>query len=267
MLELHEFEQVTQIRLSRELDNKALYWVAAYLVDGLLIDTGCLYTSKELTSYLSTKNIRKVINTHFHEDHIGGNKDIMAEFGVEIYAYPDSIPFIAGRPVLYPYQEIVWGYPEPTDVKPIPDIITTDKYSFRVIETPGHCVGHVALMELSKGWCFSGDIFAREDIKCIRPEENISDLISSMRRILSLAGDRLVLFTSVGKIAEDGRKALSVCIDYLIGKADRVKKMARDNHSVDEMVNMVFGGEHSFYQLTGGQYSSKNLIRSLLDTK
>jgi glyoxylase-like metal-dependent hydrolase (beta-lactamase superfamily II) len=267
MIEIHEFEQVTQIRLSRELDGKALYWVAVYLVDGMLIDTGCHYTSEELLSYLYTKKIKKVINTHFHEDHIGGNMDIMTKLGVDIYAHPGSIPFIAKKPKLYPYQEIVWGYPEPTEVEPIPDIVTTDTHSFRVIETPGHCPGHVALMELSKGWCFSGDIFSRENIKCIRPEENISDLVSSMRRILSLAGDRLVLFTSVGKIIEDGRKALSACIDYLVDQANTVKKLMRDNHGIDEILKIVFGGEHRFYQLTNGQYSSKYLIQSLLDMK
>jgi glyoxylase-like metal-dependent hydrolase (beta-lactamase superfamily II) len=267
MIEIREFEQVIQIRLSRELEGNALYWVAAYLVDGLLIDTGCRYTSGELASYLSTKNISRVVNTHFHEDHVGGNKDIMTKFGVDIYAHPDSIPFIARTPMLYPYQEVVWGHPEPTDVKPIPEIITTDKYSFRVIETPGHCAGHVALMELSKGWCFSGDIFARENIKCIRPEEDIGKLISSMRRILATAGGRLVLFTSVGKIVEDGRRALSSCIDYLTDMAGKVKKMALDNHSVDEIVNMLFGGEHPFFNLTDGQYTSHNLIRSLLEMK
>jgi len=43
--------------------------------------------------------------------------------------------------------------------------------------------------------------------------------------------------------------------------------MALDNHSVDEIVNMLFGGEHPFFNLTDGQYTSHNLIRSLLEMK
>ena len=71
MLEINEFEEITQIKLSRELNGKPLYRVAAYLVDGLLIDTGCSYTSAELVSLLRDKKITQVINTHFHEVHVG----------------------------------------------------------------------------------------------------------------------------------------------------------------------------------------------------
>lgn len=68
MIEIGAFEEITQIRMSREIGGKPVYWVAAYLVDGLLIDTGCSYTAREL----------------------------------------------------------VWGYPEPTEVLPIPPVVRTD---------------------------------------------------------------------------------------------------------------------------------------------
>jgi hypothetical protein len=43
MLKTAEFEGVTQITMGREIEDfggQVLYWVSAYLVDGLLIDTG-----------------------------------------------------------------------------------------------------------------------------------------------------------------------------------------------------------------------------------
>jgi glyoxylase-like metal-dependent hydrolase (beta-lactamase superfamily II) len=264
MIQTRQFEQVTQISMSRVLDGKPLYWVAAYLVDGLLVDTGCHFTSGELLEYLRDKNVKQAVNTHFHEDHVGGNRAIMDGLGIDIYAHPGSIPLIAERPRLFPYQEFVWGYPEPTQVKPTPGTIRTDSFSFRVVETPGHSVGHVALMELSKGWCFSGDIFAREQVKFIRPEENVSGLVNSMRKILSLAGDRLVLFTSVGKIVEEGCGALSACIEHLAGLAEKVQHLSREGRTADEILDLVFGGEHNFAQITNGQYTSMNLVKSLL---
>jgi len=39
--------------------------------------------------------------------------------------------------------------------------------------------------------------------------------IQSMKRLLDFKTERLVLFTSVGKIIEDGRAALEGCIAYL----------------------------------------------------
>jgi hypothetical protein len=47
MLETTSFEEITQIRMSREIGGKPIYWVAAYLIGGLLIDTGCSYTDGE----------------------------------------------------------------------------------------------------------------------------------------------------------------------------------------------------------------------------
>jgi glyoxylase-like metal-dependent hydrolase (beta-lactamase superfamily II) len=92
MLEATHFEEVTQIRMSRELEGKAVYWVAAHLVDGLLVDTGCSHTSGELAAFLEGKGVRQAVNTHYHEDHTGGNRDIMERMGVEVFAHPASIP-------------------------------------------------------------------------------------------------------------------------------------------------------------------------------
>jgi glyoxylase-like metal-dependent hydrolase (beta-lactamase superfamily II) len=87
MLEIRQFEDVTQIRMSREVDVKPLYWVAAYLVDGLLIDTGCSFTAGELVDYLEKCPPDLAVNTHYHEDHIGANRRIQMRFGINIYTH------------------------------------------------------------------------------------------------------------------------------------------------------------------------------------
>ena len=265
MIEATHYEEVTQIRMSRELDGKPVYWVAAYLVDGLLVDTGCSHTAGELADFLEGKDLGLVVNTHYHEDHVGANHEIMGRFGVDIYAHPLSIPLIAERLELYPYQELVWGYPVPTAVSPVPHMVRTEHHTFQVVETPGHSADHICLFEPSRGWCFSGDLFARENPKFIRPEENIGEIIRSMRNVMELPTERLVLFTSVGKIVEDGRKALSQCIDYLMDLAARVQGFSRAGMTADEIMQREFGGEHAFAEITNGQFSTRNLVRSLLD--
>lgn len=264
MIEVGQFEDVTQIRMSRVIDGVPIYWVSAYLIDGLLIDTGCDYTAEELASYLEDRQPDMVVNTHFHEDHIGSNHLIQERFNVDIYAHIDSIPLIGKKAFLYPYQETVWGYPVPTQVQPIPAVIKTEHFTFEVIETPGHSVGHVALLEKKKGWCFSGDIFSRETLKFIRPEEDMDETIQSMKRLLDFNTERLVLFTSVGKIIEDGRTALDGCIQYLENLAMKVKNLKNKGHTIEEIIQNIFGGEHTFAQLTNGQYTTENLVRSVL---
>lgn len=266
MLDTSSYEQVTQIRMSRELDGKPVYWVAAYLVDGLLIDTGCSHTAKELADFLEGREPELALNTHYHEDHMGGNRDLMDRYGLDILAHPDSVPLIAQRSDLYPYQEIAWGYPVPTLVKPCPPRLKTGHFTFDVIDTPGHCAGHICPVELSRGWCFTGDLFARENPKFIRPEENIGEIIRSMRRVIELPAERLVLFTAVGKIIEDGRNALERCIRYLSDLAARVKGMHQAGSDPDNIVKNLFGGEHPFSGITNGQFSTHNLVRALLET-
>jgi hydroxyacylglutathione hydrolase len=73
MLQEKRAGAVTQIMMGREIDGAVYYWTAAYLVDDLLIDTGCFYTAPELMAYLQDQEISQVVNTHHHEDHIGGN--------------------------------------------------------------------------------------------------------------------------------------------------------------------------------------------------
>jgi len=264
MLEIREYEDIIQIRMSREWEGKALYWVAAYLVDGLLIDTGCAHTAAELVDFLADKKLSMVVNTHSHEDHVGGNALIQQSFSVPVHAAPASLPTIAGNPFLYPYQEFVWGRPAPSQALPIPAVIATPRYSFDVMATPGHADGHVVLLEKNRGWCFSGDIFARENPKFIRPEEDMGETCLSLEKILAVAPDKLVLFTSVGRIVENGRAALEENIRYLRELARKARVLQQQGSSEPEIVTELFGGEHLFAQMTDGQYTTANLIRSVL---
>ena len=264
MIEIIEYADVTQIKLSRELDGKPLYWVAAYLVDGLLIDTGCDYTAAELAAFLKGKKLDIVVNTHFHEDHVGGNALIQKQFQASIYAPPESIPIIGQKPFLYPYQEMVWGYPAPSTAKRIPPFIRTDHHTFEVLATPGHSAGHIVLLEKERGWCFSGDIFARENPKFIRPEEDMGETIRSLEKILAATPSQIILFTSVGRIVEKGREALEANIRYLRELAAKAQGLHKQGRSVEEIIQDIFGGEHLFAQMTDGQYTTENLIRSAL---
>lgn len=264
MIETAEFENVTQIRMSREMGGVPVYWVSSYLVDGLLIDTGCSHTADELNIFLYGMDVTQIVNTHFHEDHVGGNRVIAATHHAPIYAHAESMPLIRERQPLCPYQELIWGYPVPSDTRQASDVIRTDHYTFDVVETPGHSVGHIALVERSRGWCFSGDLFTRVDLKVLRPEEDMSETIKSMERLISCDSARLVLFTSVGKIVETGREALTATIGYVHTLARRSKELSSQGYDIDGIVTEIFGGEHRFAELTNGQYTSANLVREVL---
>jgi glyoxylase-like metal-dependent hydrolase (beta-lactamase superfamily II) len=264
MLEINLFEEVTQIKMSREVEGEPVYWVAAYLVDGLLIDTGCAYTTEEFIIWLEGQEVHQVVNTHWHEDHIGANRLIQERLGVEIYAHRDSVPLIGRVPELHPYQEFVWGYPEPSRVSVLGDSVDTHRCHFDVLETEGHCGGHVSLLEPVQGWCFSGDIFVNERPKVIREDENVRELIATMKELARLPAERLVLLTSMGEIIPRGREALRSCVGYLENLAQRAAELERAGTPMREIIKELLGRESSLAELTAGHFSSLNLIRGLL---
>ncbi len=264
MIEINHFEEVTQIKMSQTMNGQPLYWAAAYLVDGLLIDTGPKHTAEELVEFLKGENVKFAVNTHHHEDHIGANHLLQQRLGIEIFAHPEAIPLINQVPKLLPYQETVWGYPEPTQVSHLPENIETDHFHFEILETPGHSVGHIALLEPKKGWCFSGDLFVTEKPKAFRPHEDIAETIKSMKKLVELQTDRLVLFTALGRIVQDGRKALETCIEYLQDLSQKTKYLAKKGLSITAIREELIGEDTSLAPLTDGDFSAENLIKSIL---
>lgn len=264
MLETSQFEEVTRIKMSLEVEGKPMYWVASYLVDGLLIDTGCPHTAGELADFLEGRRLDLVVNTHYHEDHVGANRLIAERFATPMFAHRGSVPRIGEVPELRPYQEYVWGCPEPCTVGALGDAVETENHRFEVIETGGHSEGHVALVEMEKGWCFSGDIFIAEKPKVIRADEDARGLIRSLRRLAALPTGRLALFTSMGEIVTDGRRALLSCADYFEGIGAQARELAEEGLAVEEIRERIFGDGSSLAALTGGHFSSDNLIASLL---
>ncbi|WXG39230.1 MAG: MBL fold metallo-hydrolase [Candidatus Freyarchaeum deiterrae] len=267
MIEINHFEEVTQIKLSQEMNGKPLYWAAVYLVDGLQIDTGPEHTAEELVNFLKGQNVKFAVNTHHHEDYIGANHLLQQRLGIQIYAHPKAVPLINQVPKLLQYQEMVWGYPEPTKVLPSPDKIDTEHFHFNIVETPGHSAGHIAVVEQEKGWCFTGDLFVTEKPKAFRPQEDILEIIRSMRKLVELPTDRLILFTGIGRIVDNGRAALRSCADYLEDLSRKIKNLAKKGLSVTAIREQLIGEDSSLAPLTEGDFSAENLIRSVLRSK
>ena len=167
MIATQEFEEVLQIKLCRYTEFIPAATVSAYLVDGLLIDSGPAHTAEELADFLRDRKVKTVVNTHFHEDHISANQFLQERYGVEIFAPPLSVDKINKPANLYPYQEEVWGYPIPSQVKPLGRVISTEKFSLEVIPTPGHDRDHVCLFEPNHRWLFSGDLYVGTKTRCL----------------------------------------------------------------------------------------------------
>ena len=276
MKEFHRFGDITQIKMGRDVPEgthwpegqPVLYWTAAYLVDGLLIDTGCRHTAKELADFLEGQYLKLAVNTHYHEDHVGGNAVLRDRFGIEVLASPETIEMIDLAPDWKPYREFIWGSPEPCPIGVLPECVETERYSFRVIATPGHCKGHVSLVEPTRGWCFSGDLIASTEPRVVGFEEDIDGTVASMQRILDLGIEGLALYGSAfGKVFENGCEALRLCIDYLQDLSVKVARLQKRGLPATEIRDELLGRESTLAELSDGDASSLNLIRAIMKSR
>lgn len=262
MLEAVQFEEVTQVKLSR-YQLKPPFCASVYLVDGLLVDTGPSHTASELVGFLSDKPPRLVVNTHHHEDHVGANHLLKKEFGVEIMAHPLAIDKIKSEARLYPYQEDVWGYPTPSEAKPIGDSVDTEHLHFMVIHTPGHDRDHICLFEPGHGWLFSGDLFVTTQPRVARPQEDSWQIIADLKTVRELC-PRVMFTTPREDIITDPVALLDRTIDYLEKLGEEVVRLHRQGCPPEEIRQRIFGEESALAAPTQLQFSSLNLIKSFL---
>ncbi len=264
MIKHNRYGEIDQLLMGREMNGTVLYWTAAYLVEGLLIDTGCAHTAAELCQFLGEKELAQAVNTHHHEDHIGANLALQQQRELQIYAHPLAVPLIKGRLPLRQYQEMVWGYPEPSLVLPVSETIATRSHSFQVLETPGHTPDHISLFEPERGWCFSGDLFVSEDQKALRSDEDIDGIIKSLKKLLLLPVKELTLFTSIGRVFTGGKGSIRRYLEYLEDLRGQIERLADRSLDSSEIRDRIFGRETRLAELTGGHFSVLNLVEQLM---
>jgi len=269
MIQIEKYGETTQFKMGREYEGRVIYWVAAYLVDGLLIDTGCSYTAEELLKTIEDKPVQQAYITHYHEDHIGGCALLQEKLNLNVWASPKSLPLIENPPPFYPYQEIAWGYPAAADIKAFSGSeLKTEHYTFQVIQTPGHSPDHTVLIEPDQGWCFTGDLFVAEKIKVLRADENSKEIMESLQKILAYGVNpnrELTLFTALGKVVPRGREAINNFLDYLDDiKIEAERLLSEEGLNMEEIAGRLFGGESTLTSLTDNHLSCKNLLESLL---
>jgi glyoxylase-like metal-dependent hydrolase (beta-lactamase superfamily II) len=265
MINIERLGEITKFRLARTLFGRGLYFTAAYLVDGLVIDTGCAYTVLELMEALKESRVHTVVNTHSHEDHVAGNRALQEQFGAQILAHPDALPVLAHPRDIYlrPYQRVMWGYPEPSAAEPVPEFVETERYRFQVIHTPGHSPDHICLFEPHQGWLFSGDAYVGGRDRALRLDYNVWQIIDSLKKLAGL--DPQVIFAGSGSVRNDAREELASKIQYLEETGERVLSLHRKGYSKRRIRLEVLGRELPIAIYTLGNFSGKNLVRSYIE--
>lgn len=267
MIHVEQHGSVTVIRMARALFGRPLYWSAAYYLDGLLIDAGPLCTAPELVRVLDKVPVEQIAITHSHEDHIGGIDALLARYpNARVFASRQALPAIENPDLLgmQRYRRLVWGKPRPYagahSLDEVDDVIRTQQFTLRAVETPGHSRDHVSYFEPTFRWLFCGDAFIGGRDVAWAPEFDMFAMVSSLRTLATLRPERL--FPGSGTVRRTPLPDLLGKIGDLIRLAAEVDRLDAGGHSDSEIVQMLFGGEPRLRLWTLNHFSAANLVHA-----
>jgi glyoxylase-like metal-dependent hydrolase (beta-lactamase superfamily II) len=262
MLRTETHGPITRIIMAKAVAGRAIYKVSAFLIGDTLIDSGCPVTARELVDWCRERDVRRVVNTHYHEDHTGGNALLARELGVEVFAPPKSIPILAHFYRLPLYRRFTWGQPADYEPRPLAAECVVGGYVFKVVPTPGHADDHVCLFQPEKGWLFSGDLYISERAHYLRKVEDAWCILASLSKVLALS-PRLLACSHAGFLV-DAPGALRAKIHYWESLARRAGELRRQGLGLRAVTRRLIGAEGFLTWFSAGDFSKINLIRSLL---
>jgi len=146
----------------------------AYIVENKKTKSACVIDPSEaapIISFLNTNklNLKYILNTHHHADHIGGNLELKKKFNSQILGFEKDKNRIPGIDILLKNKEI-WNF-EGSDVL--------------VEHVPGHTSGHIFYYFKNEESVFTGDTLF--SFGCGRLfEGSYLEMINSLKKIKSL---------------------------------------------------------------------------------
>ena len=159
-----------------------LYQTNTYLLiegnNAVVIDPG--YESDTILDALEGRDLKAILLTHGHFDHVGAVKELVAETGCDVYIHAAdlNLPSMITAGQLY----YTHTYAEGDHIRPIPGAELT------VLHTPGHTPGSVCL--LWKDQMFSGDtLFEGSCGRIDLPGGDPRQMLESLSRLCRLQAD------------------------------------------------------------------------------
>ena len=152
----------------------------------------------ELVSFVESKGLKPscIMLTHAHFDHTYGVADLARTYGIPVYmdrkeafTIENTNPYVCGAYGL--------PLPEAFEAQDFPGgaAVRVGSLLFEVLETPGHSVGGVCLLERGEKVLFSGDtLFAGAIGRTDHPGGDYDLLMKSIfTQLMALDGDTVVI--------------------------------------------------------------------------
>ena len=172
--------------------------------EGVLIDAGNSSDEElqQIVDFTKQESIqlKKLLNTHGHIDHIVGNKAIIEHFGLKLYAHKAGLVFYETASQYGSSLGItIEDAPKPDVFIEDGDFIEFGNSKLKVLYTPGHADGSVCFYSEAEGMVVVGDVLFQQSIgRTDLPTGDYDLLVESIRTKLYTLPDNTDVFPGHG---------------------------------------------------------------------
>ena len=166
---------------------------------GMVVDPGGNAEEIHRAITESGLEIKIIVLTHGHSDHIAALRDIQDRTGAEVAIHTADADFLEGYGTVSSQFGISYRTPHPPDrLLNVGDNIEISSMSFSVIHTPGHTPGSICLLMGDK--VFTGDTLFRRGIgTTLMPGSSRRQLIDSIQTKLMVLPDNTIIYPGHGR--------------------------------------------------------------------
>ncbi len=238
-----------------------------YRIGETLIDAGPTNQWSTIKRVLKPLTINTLLITHHHEDHSGNANRISKLKKLTPYAPKLGQEKLAkGYPTPL-IQKIIWGSPLKVQTQTLPTELVVNENSpsaakVVAIPTPGHAKDLTCLFLPEQKYLFSGDMYISKSLKYLRADENLTQLIESLRVLIAL--DFEILFCPHRGIVKEGKQALKEKLENLLNLCRQSQQLMATGLDESQIVNELLGPEDGLAKLSKFNISKGNLIRQAM---
>lgn len=256
MVTVERFGDVIRLRLQSVAGRTIGLSVSAYVIRGVMIDTGFHQARNAVLDAARSLGVRGVIVTHWHEDH-AGNVAMLAERGLPILMRPDTEATLRERPAIPLYRRVFWGHPPA-----LTNAVTPfDASGLECVHTPGHSADHQIVWDPETRALFSGDLWLGVRARVLHSTEDPYVLLDSLRRASGL--EPLRMFDAHRGFVNRPVEALDAKVRWLGDTLGEIERRVTEGWSDRAIVKRVLGGEEIAGVVSVGDYARRNLVRAV----
>ena len=263
MIRLSTQDEITRIHLTHWRSRLVGYSVSAWLVRGVLIDTGFPAARGDVAGLIAQRRPRAIVLTHVHEDH-AGNAVLAARHGLPVAAPHATLAALReGEAHVGFYRRVTWSRLEPL-AEPLAPLAPDELAAtgLALVHTPGHSPDHHVVWDAERRVMFGGDLFLGVKVRVARPDED-PRLHARSLRVAAALRPRVLLDAHRGEIADPVASLLAKA-DWLDEAIHRIDELHARGWIVRAITRDVLGPEPAEYWFSVGDLSKRNFVRAVL---